>query len=159
MLGSETMPDEWILYGLRIAGVLFSIGCVCFIIEMQRRKLKRMKEANMNSSIVMLHKRHAGNMDYASFNQIHRIDGMRTETFLYRVGIPAVYLSPGEHVIEVESSWTRHIRGQRMKNYKAGPKSIHVEVKAGQYWSLEYCISENRFVFEKCDPQHVFKRA
>ncbi len=153
------MPSEFMLYGLRILGVIFSIACVCFIFEMQRRKLKRMREANMNSAIVMLHKRHAGNMDYASYNQVNRIDGMRTETFLYRVGVPAVYLAPGDHVVEVESTWARHIRGQRMKSFKAGPKTIEVSVEAGQYWSLEYYIPEKRFVFEKCDPEHLFKRA
>ena len=153
------MPDEWTLYLFRAVGILFSVVCIGVIIEMQRRKLARLKAANQHSSIVMLHKRHAGNGDYASYNRMLRIDGMRTEMFLYRVGIPAVYLAPGEHVVEVEANWARHIRGQRMKNYTVGPRTIRVSVGSGQYWSLEYCIPRDTFVFEKCDPEHLFKRA
>ena len=153
------MPSEWILYGMRILGILISVIVIGLVIEMQRRKLKRMREANQHSAIVMLHKRHAGDIDYSSFNQITRIDGMRTETFLYRVGVPAVYLAPGEHVIEVGASWSRHIRGKRMKNYTVGPHSMRVSVGTGQYWSLEYYIPKKKFVFEKCDPEHIFKRA
>ena len=151
------MPSEWTLYILRGLGILFSVACIGVIVEMQRRKLVRLKDANTYSSIVMLHKRHAGNKEYASYNRLIRIDGMRTETFLYRVGVPAVYLAPGDHVVEVEANWARHIRGQRMKNYTVGPRTMRVSVGSGQYWSLEYCIPRDTFIFEKCDPENVFK--
>lgn len=148
--------SDTLLYVLRIFGFLTVFLLLWFIFYRQRKKMKRLRAANMHSAIVMLHKRHAGNMDYASINEIHRIDGLMTETFLYALGVPAVYLAPGEHMIEVESHWTRHIRGRRMKDFQAGPRTIHVSVQSGEYWSLEYCISKDEFTFERCDPENLF---
>lgn len=153
-----TENREALLYVLRMAGFLFALGCVWLIYERQKKKMKRLKAANQHSAIVLLHKRHAGNMDYASMNAILHIDGLRAETFLFALGIPAVYLAPGEHVIEVESHWSRHIRGRRMKEFQAGPSALSVSVESGEYWSLEYCISKDRFVFERCDPKNLFLR-
>lgn len=147
-----------LLYILRIAGFLFAVCCVWLIYARQKTKMKRLKAANQHSAIVLLHKRHAGNIDYASINAILHIDGLRAETFLYALGVPAVYLSPGKHVIEVEAHWSRHIRGRRMKDHQAGPSMISVSVESGEYWSLEYCISKDQFTFERCDPKNLFLR-
>ncbi|MDD7073214.1 MAG: hypothetical protein PUH97_02625 [Dialister sp.] len=147
-----------LLYILRIAGFLFAVCCVWLIYARQKTKMKRLKAANQHSAIVLLHKRHAGNIDYASINAILHIDGLRAETFLYALGVPAVYLAPGKHVIEVEAHWSRHIRGRRMKDYQAGPSLISVSVESGEYWSLEYCISKDHFTFERCDPKNLFVR-
>ena len=92
-----------LLYILRVAGFLFAVCCVWLIYARQKTKMKRLKAANQHSAIVLLHKRHAGNIDYASINAILHIDGLRAETFLYALGVPAVYLAPGKHVIEVEA--------------------------------------------------------
>lgn len=82
-----------LLYILRIAGFLFAVCCVWLIYARQKTKMKRLKAANQHSAIVLLHKRHAGNIDYASINAILHIDGLRAETFLYALGVPAVYLA------------------------------------------------------------------
>ncbi len=150
--------QDALLYILRIAGFLFAVCCVWLIYARQKTKMKRLKAANQHSAIVLLHKRHAGNMDYASMNAILHIDGLRAEPFLFTLGIPAVYLAPGEHVIEVESRWSRHIRGRRMKEFQAGPSALSVSVESGEYWSLEYCISKDCFVFERCDTKNLFLR-
>ena len=82
-----------LLYILRIVGFLFAVCCVWLIYARQKTKMKRLKAANQHSAIVLLHKRHAGNIDYASINAILHIDGLRAETFLYALGVPAVYLA------------------------------------------------------------------
>lgn len=151
-----TENREVLLYVLRIAGFLFAVCCVWMIFARQKKKMRRLKAANKYSAVVLLHKRHAGNMDYASINAILHIDGLHAETFLYALGVPAVYLSPGKHVIEVEAHWLRHIRGRRMKEFQAGPSTMTVSVESGEYWSLEYCISKNDFIFERCDPNKLF---
>ena len=91
--------------------------------------------------------------------EITRIDGLRSETFLYCVGVPAVYLAPGEHLLEVRAKWSRHIRGNRFKGFDAGPQYINVEVGHGEFWSLEYRIKEKRFIFTKCNPNKMYKYA
>ena len=63
-----------LLYILRIAGFLFAVCCVWLIYARQKTKMKRLKAANQHSAIVLLHKRHAGNIDYASINAILHID-------------------------------------------------------------------------------------
>ncbi len=153
------MLDEYLLVLLRISVFFFAAGALWFVYSRQIHRLKRLKAANMHSAVVLLHKRHAGNMDYSSYNGIERIDGLRTETFIYRLGVPAVYLAPGEHVVEARANWSRRIRGNRMKEFSVGPRNVHVSVESGEFWSMEYCISRNEFVFEKCDPDHLFKKA
>ncbi len=155
----DYVVENSILYYWRIFGILVSIAVVYIIFEMQRKKMDRLNSANTHSSIVLLYKRHAGNPDYSGRNEILCIDGLRAETFLYCVGVPAVYLSPGEHDVEVCAYWSRHIRGKRFKEYHAGPRHIHVEVGHGEFWSLEYQIKANKFIFTKCDARKIFKRA
>ncbi len=153
------MIDETSLYIWRAIGILFSFAIIFFIFEVQKKKINRLNTSNQHSSIVLLYKRHAGNVDYAGINEITRIDGLKAETFLYCVGVPAVYLSPGEHVIEVKAYWSRHIRGQRFKEHRVGPRNIRVEVGHGEIWSLEYQIKEDKFTFTKCNTKKMFKRA
>lgn len=127
--------------------------------EMQKKKMSRLSSANTHSSIVLLHKRHAGNPNYSSSTEICRIDGLRAEAFLYCVGVQAVYLSPGEHNIEVNAHWARHIRGKRFKEYEAGPHHLCVEVGHGELWSLEYFIPEKKFIFSRCNEKKMFKKS
>ena len=108
---------------------------------------------------MLLHKRHAGNPNYSSSTEICRIDGLRAEAFLYCVGVQAVYLSPGEHNIEVNAHWARHIRGKRFKEYEAGPHHLCVEVGHGELWSLEYFIPEKKFIFSRCNEKKMFKKS
>ena len=155
----DMMIDTSAYYGSRIL-VLLIAAVVCFIIfEMQKKKIERLTTANVHSSIVLLHKRHAGDPNYASMTEISRIDGLRSGTFLYCVGVPAVYLAPGEHLLEVRAKWSRHIRGNRFKGFEAGPQYINVEVGHGEFWSLEYRIKEKKFVFTKCNPNKMYKYA
>lgn len=63
-----------LLYILRIVGFLFAVCCVWLIYARQKTKMKRLKAANQHSAIVLLHKRHAGNIDYASINAILHLD-------------------------------------------------------------------------------------
>ncbi len=151
------MLNDFALFLLRVAVMLISLVLVWFIYDRQKKRIKYLKAANMHSAILFLHKRHAGNMDYASYNRIEYIDGLRTETFIYRLGVPAVYLAPGEHIVEARANWTRRIRGNRMKEFAAGPRNVHVTVESGEFWSMEYSISKNEFLFERCDPEHLFK--
>lgn len=71
----------------------------------------------------------------------------------------AVYLSPGEHNIEVNAHWARHIRGKRFKEYEAGPHHLCVEVGHGELWSLEYFIPEKKFIFSRCNEKKMFKKS
>lgn len=151
--------DETTLYIWRGLGIIASMAVIFFIFQMQKKKITRLNTSNRHSAIVLLYKRHAGNTNYASVNEITRIDGLKAEPFLYCVGVPAVYLAPGEHVIEVKASWSRHIRGQRFKEYNVGPRNMRVEVSYGEIWSLEYQIREDKFVFSKCNTKKMFKRA
>lgn len=153
MIGSA----EWRFW--RVALILFAIIVPIVIFEVQRRKIKELRLSNRHSAIVVLMKRHAGDPDYAGTNKIIRVDGLKTEEFLYCVGVPAVYLSPGEHDVEVESRWVRRNARSRSKEYHAGPRHMYVEVKRGEFWSLEYRISDDKFLFTKCDEEKLFKRA
>ncbi len=153
------MLDDMALFTLRVVVLFVAAVMLWFIYDRQKKKMKYLKAANMHSAIVFLHKRHAGNMDYSSYNGIERIDGLRTETFIYRLGVPAVYLAPGEHIVEAHANWSRRIRGNRIKEYAVGPRNVHVSVESGEFWSMEYCISRNEFLFERCDPEHLFKKA
>lgn len=83
-----TENREVLLYLLRIAGFLFAVCCVWMIFARQKKKMRRLKAANKYSAVVLLHKRHAGNMDYSSINAILHIDGLHAETFLYALGGP-----------------------------------------------------------------------
>lgn len=155
----EMLTDTSAYYGSRILVLVLAMVVVTIIFEMQKRKIDRLATANTHSSIVLLNKRHAGDPNYASVTEISRIDGLRAEAFLYCVGVPAVYLAPGEHDIEVTAYWSRHIRGNRFKEFHEGPRHINVEVGHGEFWSLEYRIKENKFLFTRCNPQKMYKRA
>lgn len=146
------------IYYWRALGLVLSVLIIYVVFELQKKKMKRLSSANTHSAIVLLHKRHAGNPNYSSSNEILRIDGLRAEAFLYCVGVQAVYLSPGEHDIEVNASWARHIRGKRFKEYEAGARHLRVEVGHGELWSLEYFIPEKKFIFAKCSEKNMFKR-
>lgn len=117
----EYIGESSAIYYWRALGLIVSVLILYVVFEMQKKKMSRLSSANTHSSIVLLHKRHAGNPNYSSSTEICRIDGLRAEAFLYCVGVQAVYLSPGEHNIEVNAHWARHIRGKRFKEYEAGP--------------------------------------
>lgn len=157
------MVDVWIetpsIYYWRAAGILFSILVLVVVFEIEKHRMDRLTSANTHSSILLLHKRHAGDLNYASRNEVVRIDGMRAQSFLYYVGVPAVYLAPGEHDLEVKATWMRHIRGKRFREYHAGPRHIRVTVGRGELWSLEYKIHENAFIVSRCKKGRVFKQA
>lgn len=155
----DTLADAPSIYYWRAAGILFSILVLVVIFQIEKRRVDRLTSANPHSSILLLHKRHAGDLNYASRNEVVRIDGMKAEPFLYCVGVPAVYLAPGEHDVEVKATWMRHIRGKRFREYHAGPRHIRVTVGHGELWSLEYKIHENSFVVSRCEKGKVFKQA
>lgn len=155
----EYIGESSAIYYWRALGLIVSVLILYVVFEMQKKKMSRLSSANTHSSIVLLHKRHAGNPNYSSSTEICRIDGLRAEAFLYCVGVQAVYLSPGEHNIEVNAHWARHIRGKRFKEYEAGPHHLCVEVGHGELWSLEYFIPEKKFIFSRCNEKKMFKKS
>ena len=71
----DMMIDTSAYYGSRILVLLIAAVVGFIIFEMQKRKIERLTTANVHSSIVLLHKRHAGDPNYASMTEITRIDG------------------------------------------------------------------------------------
>ena len=71
------MIDETTLYIWRGLGIIASMAVIFFIFQMQKKKITRLNTSNRHSAIVLLYKRHAGNTNYASINEITRIDGLK----------------------------------------------------------------------------------
>ena len=139
----EYIGESSAIYYWRALGLIVSVLILYVVFEMQKKKMSRLSSANTHSSST----------------EICRIDGLRAEAFLYCVGVQAVYLSPGEHNIEVNAHWARHIRGKRFKEYEAGPHHLCVEVGHGELWSLEYFIPEKKFIFSRCNEKKMFKKS
>ena len=87
----EYIGESSAIYYWRALGLIVSVLILYVVFEMQKKKMSRLSSANTHSSIVLLHKRHAGNPNYSSSTEICRIDGLRAEAFLYCVGVQAVY--------------------------------------------------------------------
>lgn len=75
----EYIGESSAIYYWRALGLIVSVLILYVVFEMQKKKMSRLSSANTHSSIVLLHKRHAGNPNYSSSTEICRIDGLRAE--------------------------------------------------------------------------------
>lgn len=65
----------------------------------------------------------------------------------------------GEHNIEVNAHWARHIRGKRFKEYEAGPHHLCVEVDMANYGRWNILFLKRNLFFPGAMKRKCSKRA
>ena len=110
-------------------------------------------EEEFQATIFIKNRHHQGytsHQSYANFNIIEKIDGKKERHKLYRLGMPAFYVSPGKHTLTANATW--HKGRGRFEKLKDSV-NLEVDVSAGRFYSLNYNIDTEDFEFLECDPK------
>ena len=87
---------------------------------------------------------------YAYLNVIEKIDGVKERHKLYRLGMPAYYVSPGRHILTVNAVWSNEYKKDVSLKESV---DLEVEVLAGHFYALNYNVYTQDFEFLECDPK------
>ena len=139
-----------------VGGVLL-IGIVVLIINAAVRKRSADKFAGKTpgAAIMVLHVRELGNQDYAENIRIQTLNGSPAHWFFLKPGIVALYLTPGENRLQLYADWARQ-HGKTIKMFQSNQTTISVTAHADGHYALEYCISEDKFIFSPYQNERIF---
>ncbi|MDD3141426.1 MAG: hypothetical protein PHX08_21015 [Lachnospiraceae bacterium] len=140
-------------------------GCAVFVLLVliigvvvavkRKQKAEKYAESIPGVAIVLLRSQHPGDYDWADNSYILTIDGKKANSFLYKYGIPAFYISPGEHTLKLKSNWGSG-GGKKVSLHSTKPQEIHVKVKTEGHYSLGYQISSGKYMLEEYENERLF---
>ena len=138
--------------------VIFVIACVglCLVYfgHQNKKQLDKYVEDNKDVVIIQLANIHKSDENYAEENEVMEIDGLKVKMFNYKVGIPAVCVTPGSHVLKAKSSWkVREKKGEKNLSIEKsiGPMDFRVDVQSPKKYSLNYNIKNKEYELIECE--------
>lgn len=144
---------------ITIIGGVIVIGVIALFINaaVRRRKAEYFVAEHPGAAIVVLHRDRGGDWDYATNISVQKLNGENAHWFFLKPAVAALYLPAGENTLELYAHWAQQ-GGGVVKMFKTDVTAIKVTAERKGRYSLEYCISEGRFIFSEYKNEFLFGR-
>ena len=114
--------------------------------RIRRRNAERHKPAG--ASILVIQKRNGSNGNFAENVRVSAINGEKSCWFFHKAAA-AVYLGPGENVLEVYAQWARG--GRTVTLYRTNPVVLTLTVASDKIYALHYDVRSSCYLLTEGD--------